>query len=446
MILNFNVKGENADKISFLLHKSPNKLHQFSLGFGSAYVFYSKYERNDVSFSLLVDIDPIDLVRGKNKNSQGIFDYVNDRPYATSSFLCSAIAQVFSTALSGRSKEYEHLVKEEMEFKVEVVSLKVKTNLIMLNKIFDPLGYELEIKSHLLDEKIFGEEESNYVDLILKNKLTLQSVLQHLYVLIPVFDNNKHYFVNNDEVEKLLSKGGDWIDVHPEKDFITSRYLNSKFIDAKKLESLFSKEQNKMIEERKKNSLNSQRLSQVTDVIESLNIKSLVDLGCGEGKLIKELLNNTSVEKILGVDISINVLKKAARKLKYDTVKDKIELVQSSAVYYDERFTEYEAICLIEVIEHIDEQKLYLLKENVFNLVKPKYVIITTPNVEYNTVYELDGYRHSDHRFEWSRSEFRLWCEEICNQYNYDVEYFSIGEEMETVGNSTQMGVFKSCV
>lgn len=446
MIININVKDTNADKVSYLLHKSPNKLHEFSLGFGKAYFLYSKYEKEEVSFSILVDIEPLDLSRGKNDQSQGIFDYVNDRPYATSSFMCTTISQILSSAISGRSKQYEELIGEKMEYEIEIVSLKVGTHHTMLERAFEPLGYEIQIFSKILDEKTFGEYSSNYVDLILKGKVTLQEMLQHLYVLIPVFDNNKHYYVSDNEVEKLLDKGGDWFENHPEREFIVKRYLNNRFINDEKLKLLSSENDIKTTEEVKVNSLNSLRLLHVVNKIKELEITSLVDLGCGEGKLIKELLNDSAVNRILGADISISELKKAVKKIKYDMVQDRVELVQSSGIYYDERFTNYDAICLIEVIEHIDELKLKLLKENIFGEVKPKYVLVTTPNAEYNKVYELDGFRHKDHRFEWTRSEFKVWCEDICDKYGYDVEFSYIGEETEDVGSPTQMGVFKLCV
>lgn len=439
MILSITTKGKDADKLSFLLHKSPDKFHEFTISSGKAYVFYPVYSPEEVCASLMIDLNPVDLTRGREGSSNnGIFDYVNDRPYTSSSFMTTAIAQVYSTAMSGRCKHYPNLVDVKRDFEVEITALKVLTN-FEINEILEPLGYEVRYDIYKLDDEFEDWGNSKYVTLNLKINTTLSTLLKQLYVLIPVFDNNKHYYLNKDEIDKLLEKGAEWLEGHPMKEFIIRRYLNNRY-----LESVLDQTP----KDKLKQTLNTIRLNTVAEKIKELNVDSVVDLGCGEGKLLKLIIENTNVSKVIGADIDIKSLKIASKKLKYDSEGERLQLVQSSAVYYDKRFKDVDLICLVEVIEHIDEHRLQFVIDTVFNNYKPKNIIITTPNVEYNNVYEMndDDFRHDDHRFEWTRAEFEKWCNDICSEYGYKVTFNTVGEVDEKYGSSTQMGVFEKCV
>ena len=106
----------------------------------------------------------------------------------------------------------------------------------------------------------------------------------------------------------------------------------------------------------------------------------------------------------------------------------------------------FNAAAIIEVIEHLDPNRLKAFERVVFQFSKPKVVVLTTPNKEYNQLFEtmaLDSFRHADHRFEWTRKEFRDWAENVANANGYQVEIKSVGEEDKNVGAPSQMAIFK---
>ena len=335
----------------------------------------------------------------------------------------------------------------------------------MLNKVFEPLGYEVKYEKFLTDEKFPQWGESKYVNLTLNAKIRLCDLLKHIYILIPVFDRQKHYWIGNDEVEKLLRNTGDWLSSHPEKGFITSRYLkrmkplvnmaferlsaNTEPEDDSENDETLPQNTEKI---EKKLNLNAQRLGSVIAALKNCNARSVIDIGCGEGNLLRMLSGEKQFEKIAGADVSSLALERASDKLKLDSAcentRERISLFQSSLTYKDIRFKGYDAACVIEVIEHLDISRLRFFEQVLFNFTKPRFIIITTPNREYNVKYEYLGegkLRHSDHRFEWTRAEFREWAEKTAVLYGYTVKFFQIGEEDDILGASTQMGVFTLC-
>jgi len=469
MLLTITYTGTDTTKLGFLLYKNPYRPQEFELGFGNAYVFYPEISDKKTTAALLLDINPINLARGKEGTGEsGLFDYVNDRPYVCSSFMSVAISSVFRTAMTGRCEEYQELCDSAIDLEAGIAMLPCRSEETMLNKVFEPLGYEVNYEKYLTDEKFPAWGESKYVNLTLKAKVRLCDLLKHIYILIPVFDRQKHYWIGNDEVEKLLRNSGDWLSNHPQKGFITSRYLkrmsplvNLAFArlssetdseeDADGDEtSLQSAEKKEKIE--KKLSLNAKRLGSVVAALKNCRAKSVIDIGCGEGNLLRMLSREKQFERISGADVSSLALERASDKLKLDEasdyIREKINLFQSSLTYQDLRFKGFDAVCVIEVIEHLDLSRLRAFEQVLFNFTKPRFVILTTPNREYNVKYEYLGegkLRHNDHRFEWTRAEFREWAEKTCAKYNYTVKFSEIGETDEVLGASTQMGVFTLC-
>lgn len=453
MLLTINYKGNNTQDIGFLFHKNPNRPQEFKLTYGKAYVFYPEVSNDSTTIALLLDINSLDLARGKEEGeTKGLFDYVNDRPFVSSSFMSSAIANVFGTAMSGRSKEKQELINENLNLTVKIHMLPCKGDKEFINKIFEPLGYKVEIEKFLNDEKFPEWGESKYVNVILKNSIPLKDLLKHIYVLIPVFDRQKHYYMANDEVNKLLKHGEGWIKEHPYSEYIIRRYFENKKRYINKFKKLFKdeveiQEDEEAIEE--KPTLNKKRLDTVVETIKEYKGERILDLGCGEGRLIKLLLKDNEIEKITGVDVAISVLDKAKLRLKHEDLseklKDKLDLFQGSITYYDKRFLNHDIVCLIEVIEHLDLNRLESLEKVVFELTHPKTIIVTTPNFEYNVNYENIGensLRHGDHRFEWTEKEFINWANLVCNKYGYKVEFKYIGDYDEKGKTPTQMGVF----
>lgn len=459
--------GENALDLGFLLFKNPNRPQVFEMNYGKAYVFYPQADVEVCTAALLLDIDPLDLARGKvGSKDGGLFDYVNDRPYVSSSFMSSTIAKVFGTALSGRCDQRPGLAEQPLALTAVITTLPCKGDPELPSRIFEPLGYSVSTTSQVLDETYPEWGEGKYIDLVIKGRIRLQDLLHHLYVLIPVFDRQKHYWVGHDEVNKLLRHGKNWLDDHPEKEMITNRYMGGRRSLARQVlkelqldciddgQSGATGQENDEEEPAvvKPPSLNTQRLEAVLQALKETNAVSIIDLGCGEGNLLSLLLKDRRFTRIAGTDVSWSILERANQKLKLDrlaeTQRKRISLFQGSLTYKDERFQGYDAACIIEVIEHLDQSRLMAFSQVIFGETRPQTVILTTPNVEYNKNYPglAEGnLRHGDHRFEWTRQEFSRWAKEICRNYGYTVVIQQIGDKDEVYGTPTQMGVFTLC-
>lgn len=480
MLLTITYRGNQATDLGYLLHKNPSRAQEFEMSFGHAYVFYPKAEETECTAALLINLNPVDLARGKVGSTEGgLFDYINDRPYVASSFMSTALSKVYSTAMSGRCNSRPDLAASPLDLEARITMLPCRGDAELVHRIFEPLGYTVSFKSFTLDEKFPEWGDSDYVDLTIRGNVKLCDLLNHLYVLIPVFDKQKHYWMSDDEVEKLLRHGEGWLSAHPEMKLITRRYFNRKkglanraieqLLDTEEIESAveetiveneaLSSEQETAENEaaapevkEKRVPLNDQRLDAVVRAVRECGAKSVVDLGCGEGRLLSKLINENQITKLLGLDVSIYALERAKDRLRLDRVaeykRDKVTLVQGSLTYRDKRIEGFDAACVVEVMEHMDIDRLPAFERAVFEYASPGTVIITTPNEEYNKNYErlsTDTMRHHDHRFEWTRAEFRAWAESVCKRFGYSVAYTDIGEIDETAGAPTQMGVFTKC-
>ena len=460
MLLTITYTAKNSSYIGYLLHKNPSRAQSFELNFGKAYVFYPEVSDERTTVALLLDIDPIDLAKGKaGSGAGGLFDYVSDRPYVSSSFMSTAIGRVFGTAMKGRCDERPLLATSTLDLTACIRNLACRGDLGFINEVFEPLGYEVSYESRKLDERFPEWGESPYIDLTIKGNVRLCDLLNHIYVLIPVFDRQKHYFAHTDEIEKLLRHGEGWLADHPERNRIVYRYFNKKrsfantVIRAYELDEEDSEnEELDENEEERRIPLNEMRLNAVKDAIISSGANSVIDIGCGEGRLISRLLAEPQLSRVSGADASVASLQRANENLNTDRMPEakrkKLQLFQGSLTYRDDRFSGYDCISLVEVIEHLDLCRLSAFERVVFEFASPKTVIITTPNKEYNANYEwLDStsLRHFDHRFEWSRAEFREWCMSVCKRFGYTVKYSEIGEITEKYGAPTQMGVFTKC-
>ncbi|MEP7339037.1 MAG: 3' terminal RNA ribose 2'-O-methyltransferase Hen1 [Acidobacteriota bacterium] len=451
-----------ATDLGYLLHKNPSRVQSFDLSFGRAHVFYP--EANDVrcTAALLLDVDPVGLVRnrrGPSGEGGALEQYVNDRPYVASSFLSVALAQVFSSALAGRSKDREELAEAKLPLEAVISVLPCRGGEEFLRRLFEPLGYAVTARQHALDEQFPEWGESRYFTVGLRADCRLRDLLTHLYVLIPVLDNDKHYWVGDDEVEKLLRHGASWLATHPEREMIARRYLKHRHSLVKDALSRLVEEEDAdakaeqhaseeaVIEQRI--SLNVQRISSVVAALKQSGAQRVVDLGCGEGKLLRALLEEKSFAEIAGVDVSYRALEIAQDRLKLDRLpqkqRDRIRLMQGSLTYRDKRLGGYDAATVIEVIEHLDPPRLSAFERVLFEFAKPGAVVMTTPNVEYNVKFEslpAGKLRHKDHRFEWTRNEFQNWATGVAARFGYSVRFAAIGPEDEVAGPPTQMAVF----
>lgn len=461
MLLTISTTYFPADDLSFLLHKHPKKIQSVEIAAGKAHIFYPEVTAQKCTAALLLDLDPVALVRsGSPKgNDFALEQYVNDRPYVSSSFMSAAIAKAYSSALNGRCKDRPELVSVPMTFTVKLSVLPVKGGESTLRSLFEPLGYHVNAEQHMLDTTYPEWGNSRYFTVELINQLTLQQLLSHLYVLIPVCDNDKHYWVTEEEVEKLLSKGKDWLETHPQKEMIINRYLkNQRTLTNQALGVLLRKDD---AEEKVENELNIDetveepqlrihdlRLQTAKDELLLAGARRVADLGCGEGKLIKLLLAESQFDYIMGMDVSYRSLEIARGRLKLERMSElkRLRLIHGSLTYRDKRLEGFDGAALIEVIEHLDEPRLTSLERSVFEFARPGVVVITTPNADYNirfTDYQEGKMRHADHRFEWTRKEFVTWATNLAVKYEYNVVFKNVGEVDPEVGSLSQMAVFK---
>lgn len=463
MILNISTTHFPATDLGYLLHKHPDKFQTLELSVGKAHIFYPEKSNQRTSISLLLDIDSIDMVRSARniKNDGFAFGhYLNDRPYVASSFMSVAIVKAFSSAINGKCKDKPELVDVKLPFEVTIAVIPApKGGEFLIRKFFEPLGYNVELTRHKLDEKFPEWGESKYYTLKLTNTITTKELLSHLYVLIPSLDNDKHYFVTENEIEKLMQKGEGWLKEHPEKEQIIKRYLvNLSSFSRIAFERLSDGEESvevssDLIEkteiQKRKETLHEKRIKIVADKITQSGAVNVLDLGCGEGKLIRQLIKQKQFTQIVGMDVSYNQLIKAKERLHFDEMspkqKERINFFQGSLTYKDKRLEGFDAAAVVEVIEHLDLNRLKAFERVLFEFAKPKTIVLTTPNKEFNIMWEkldVDEMRHDDHRFEWTRKEFAEWANKIGQMYHYQVELLPIGEEVENAGAPSQMAIF----
>lgn len=462
MLLTLTTTHVPATDLGYLLHKNPQRAQTAELTFGRAHVFYPEATEERCTVAVLLEVDPVGIVRGKGEDG-GLFDqYVNDRPYVASSFMSSALVEFFSTAMSGRSKERPELADTPIPLRVEIPVLPARGGEAFLRGLFEPLGYQVTAERLPLDERFSEWGNSPYFRLLLEQEVRLRDLLTHLYVLIPVLDERKHYYVGRDEIDKLLLRAKEWLPTHPLKEEISRRYLwRDRTLTREALERLAeadgvanpdeATEERDAQEERVERalSLHDQRLDTVTEALIASGARRVLDLGCGEGKLLRLLLKEPRFEEIVGMDVSIAALEKATRRLRLDRMSERqasrLKLLHGSLVYRDRRLEGYDAAAIVEVIEHLDAPRLASLERAVFEFARPATVIVTTPNREYNALFETllaDRFRHPDHRFEWTRAEFEAWAREVGERHGYRAEFAPIGPVSEQFGAPSQMAKF----
>jgi 3' terminal RNA ribose 2'-O-methyltransferase Hen1 len=455
-----------ATDLGFLLHKNPTRLHTAELSFGKAHVFYPEANEERCTAALLVEVDPIGMVRDRRGPSGdgGRFDqYVNDRPYSANSFLSSAILEFYSTAMSGRSKERPDLAETALPLEAKLPVVACGGGEEMLRRFFEPLGYEVEVHPLPLDTQFAEWGESSYFALTLRGVLKVSELLNHLYVLIPVLDNEKHYWVDPTEIDKLIRRGGPWLTAHPSRIEIVRRYLRrDSHLTRDALARLTiadadpdpdRREADDAAAEQKVEkpiSLHQVRLNAVHEVLKNAGARRVLDLGCGEGQLLQILMKDLSFTEVVGMDVSHAALHRADRKLKFDRqppkLAERMRLIHGSLVYRDARVGGFDAAAVVEVIEHLDPPRLASFERVLFEFARPRVAVVTTPNQEYNALFptlHAGEMRHLDHRFEWTRAEFEAWASRVAEKHGYRFSTFPLGPIDPVHGAPSQMAVFE---
>ncbi|MFJ3901325.1 3' terminal RNA ribose 2'-O-methyltransferase Hen1 [Streptomyces sp. NPDC090025] len=462
-----------ATDLGFLLHKHPEKAQSFATAHGTAHVLYPEASAARCTAALLLDVDPMALVRrGKGKGRGGAPDaalaqYVNDRPYAASSLLAVALAKVFKTALHGSCTALPERAAAPLPLRIEVPALPARGGAALVARLFGPLGWsEVSAEPVALDPEFPAWGDSRYVRLVLTGELRLADALNQLYVLLPVLDDAKHYWVAPDEVDKLLRAGDGWLADHPDRQLITSRYLSRRWgltraanerlelvrlaeADGLDVEDVDNAVDETTDTEDRPVPLAERRREAILGALRADDAARVLDLGCGQGQLVQALLKDVRHTEVVGVDVSARALAVASRRLRVERMGERqagrVKLLQGSLTYTDKRLTGYDAAVLSEVIEHLDLPRLPALEYAVFGSARPRTVIVTTPNVEYNVRWEslpAGQVRHRDHRFEWTRAEFRDWAAKVAARYGYGVAFTPVGPDDPEVGPPTQMAVF----
>jgi 3' terminal RNA ribose 2'-O-methyltransferase Hen1 len=466
VLLTISTTHEPATDLGYLLHKHPGRVQSFTESVGTAHVFYPENTDARCTAALLLEVDPVALVRGrKGASGDGLSlgQYVNDRPYAASSMLAMALKDVFRTALAGRCDARPELARTPIPLTIGVPAVPCRDGSDLVRRLFEPIGWHVEATAGQLDPAIPGWGDSRYLDVRLAGEVRLADALNHLYVLLPVLDDAKHYWVSSDEVDKLIRAGGGWLAAHPEKELISRRYLAHRRelaqsamarlaeVDDAEPEQFDNAVEGAFVLDTpgRPVPLAEQRRGAVLAAVRACGARTVGDFGCGEGALVRDLLAERGIETVTAVDVSARALQMAGRRLRLDTMteqqRQRLRIFQSALTYRDERLAGLDAAVLMEVVEHVDPPRLDALARTVFGHAAPRTVIVTTPNAEHNVRFETlpaGAMRHRDHRFEWTRSGFRAWAGAVAAGYGYTVRYLPVGADDPEVGPPTQMAIF----
>ncbi|MFD7366866.1 3' terminal RNA ribose 2'-O-methyltransferase Hen1 [Nocardiopsis alba] len=497
MLLTISTTNRPATDLGHLLHKHPDKAQSFEQSFGTAHVFYPEATDERCTAALLLEVDPRALLRARTSVSTPDFSlaqYVNDRPYASSSLFTVALGRVLRSAMRGTCERRPELADTPIPLVLSLPAVPCHPGPERARALFEPLGWTVEAVPVPLDPDLPDQGDSHYLSLTLTGTVRLSEALNHLYVLLPAMEGgNKHYWVDSTEIDKLLRAGGapvdgvegeegaGWLAAHPERDWITRRYLARRERYVRTALSRLAESEDRSGEpgndavpsdpavEEREPSLAERRVGAVMAVLDAERATSVIDLGCGGGRLLERLVGDRRLERITGVDVHVGGLEIAHRRLcrgcepgggrghrplfaashgsdgGEGTPGSRLALLAGSVVYRDRRFHGHDAAVLMEVVEHLDPSRLPAMEDVVFGDAAPRVVVVTTPNVEYNRHYEglADGaLRHADHRFEWTRAEFAAWADRVAERYGYTVRYLPVGDEHPETGAPTQMGVF----
>ncbi|MGU3290944.1 3' terminal RNA ribose 2'-O-methyltransferase Hen1 [Williamsia sp. M5A3_1d] len=443
--------------LGHLLHKHPDRVQSFDVYGGTAQVFYPEVTEDRCTVALLLEVDPVALVRGRSGARDGfaLGQYINDRPYVASSLLAVAMGKVFRSALNGRCPAHEDLVDRAVD--LEITLPAVPGDPALLQRLFGPLGWTVDAAPVVLDATRPEWGEAPFVSLTLRGTLRLADALSHLYVLLPVLDDAKHYWVGESEIDKLVRTGGSWLATHPERDLVSHRYLarqrGLKEAAIQRLVELDDRPADDAVADEVATTarpLVRARHDAVLQAVRELQPASVVDLGCGQGALLASLLEIRGVTTVVGTEVSDSALSTAATRLHTDRMterqSERLQLLLSSLMYTDDRLEGMDVAVLMEVVEHIDPERLPTVESTVFGSMRPRAVVVTTPNAEYNVRYPglaSGAFRHTDHRFEWTRTEFATWTATTADRYGYSVDLRTVGEIVDAVGSPTQMAVFR---
>ncbi|MCC5959391.1 MAG: methyltransferase domain-containing protein [Rhodobacteraceae bacterium] len=191
--------------------------------------------------------------------------------------------------------------------------------------------------------------------------------------------------------------------------------------------------------------MHEERLKAAFGVVAKSGARSVLDLGCGDGDLFVRLAAHPAITRLVGVDICTASLARLQNRLsKLPQTVAGTELRAGSMTEAHPALAGFDCAVLIETIEHIDPSSLSQLERAVFGQMRPRMVVVTTPNAEFNVLLGVPAhrFRHPDHRFEWPRARFRKWGDRVGAAFGYDVVYSDIAGCHPDLGGASQMAVF----
>ncbi len=451
MLLTITTTAPDATDLGYLVHKHPDRLHVRDVGFGTARVFFPEADADRCTMALAVEVDAVGLARGSLR-AEG---YVTDRPYVAGSLLSVALTRTLGSALAGQSADRPGRVDEVMPLAATLSAVHAPGGEGLIRRAFEPLGYAVECRWDA------GEADAppSVATVTLRGAKTVRDLLRHLFILTPVVDGSKHYYVGVDEVDKLVRHGEGWLGEHPDREWVVNRYLRFRKALTRKALSLLVADQADDDEAAEGEEvrletpvrLHDQRHEAVLAALRDpgREIRSVVDLGCGDGRLLARLARDSRFERVLGIDVSLVALEHAGERLDRlnlnEARRGRVATALGSVVYRDDRLPGFDAAILVEVIEHVDPPRLGSLEAAVFGHARPGRVVVTTPNADYNSTWETlpaGQFRHRDHRFEWTRAEFRGWADRVAAAHGYAVRIEPIGPIDPALGAPTQMALF----
>lgn len=417
MIINITANGNKATDLSWLSHKNPDKLHSIKSTTGEMYLFFKEYTDEKTTISLILDVDTLNLTPKSDKNySFDLKPYINDKPYCINSFFSTALNKILSSAIAGKCDSYPDLVDKKMNFTIEIPIIWFNRNQKFFNDFFEPLGYTIDIQKYHFDNRKPEWGWSNYYKLILNHtEITFKDLLNQLYIVFNLFDEDKHYYTK-DEQEKLIRKGGEWLNNHPLKEIIINLYLDinkpetNKWFKTQYQEKVEFENQEENTEIENSDFVNKRFIyNQIIDRIKNKNGKRIADIGTGRGSYIYEFKDMDWFESLIFSDVSnfhVEKLKLTMKKAGLDKNKS-VSIIKTSLYFNDDRLKNQDFITLIDVLNYIPEENLDEVFWNLFVNYQPNSLIIT--------------YKLTDNlRLNWSIEKLKeVYFDKIHNEWNY---------------------------
>jgi SAM-dependent methyltransferase len=333
--------------------------------------------------------------------------------YAAGALLGSALDRIVDSA-SVPESDAPRLIE------VRLPALWSPAGETIFTRLFAPLGYRVDAARLPPGPEQPWAGKSPYCSVGLSGRHRLGDVLGHLSVLLPLVDGRPRG-MSDGHAAVLWEKGRAWLETHPEREVLERLLLRRPSTGDG----------------------HERRHEAVLAALKECGARRVLDLGCGVGTLLQRLLEEPRFEEVVGVEVARRELAEAASRMVDD---GRGRVLHGSLAYRDARLAGFDAAALVEVVEHLDPPQLASLEGAVWEVARPGTVVVTTPNVEYNSLFENyrgGRLRHPDHRFEWTRHEFHTWARAVAARHGYTVRFGAAGPEDARVGPLTQMAVFE---